>query len=547
MLCHPRFLTVKTTWQRRCNQQCLLSLLLLSNLLYTLPAAAQSQAKPAATQSQAKQVVMQPKADLLIEQVNLLSPELAAPLPAQQVLVRAGRIVSVLANDSPAAGRIRASYTGARLDGRGRFLTPGLMDSHVHLSNPPGLRPTDDNAAALTRAFSQQQPRSYLYFGVTQVLDLANTVDGVADFQAQAVKPDLFRCGAAPLQDGYPIHQLPKAQRAQLQPDFIVEHAAQHAHPTAQPTAQHSQQHSPEAVVGRIKQSGAHCLKIFVENGFGDADHLPVYSQDSLRRLRQAADASQLPLVAHANAYDMQRLALQASPDVLAHGLWNWSGLSAEVRQQAIATGQLPAAIQTHLQQVHQAGIGYQPTIQVLERMGALFEPATLTDPQLAKVVPGALLRWYQTPQAQWFRQELQQDFGDAPASVAAAAFNTGSRRGASAAFYLHQLGHPLLLASDTPSSPTYAHQPGYGTYLEIQAMAAAGISLQAIFEAGTINNARWLKIDHDFGTVSKGKVANLLLLKENPLQHSRNWDSIEQVIVHGVALPRASLAASSD
>ena len=150
-------------------------------------------------------------------------------------------------------------------------------------------------------------------------------------------------------------------------------------------------------------------------------------------------------------------------------------------------------------------------------------------------------------PQAQWFRQELQQDFGDAPASVAAAAFQTGSRRGASAAFYLHQLGHPLLLASDTPSSPTYAHQPGYGTYLEIQAMAAAGISLQAIFEAATINNARWLKLEHDFGTVSKGKVANLLLLKENPLQHSRNWDSIEQVIVHGVALPRASLAASSD
>lgn len=520
--------------------QFLLPLLLLSNLLYTWAAAAQSQAGLTTIQSQPKP--LQPQADLLIEQVTLLSPELVAPLPAQQVLVRAGRIVSVLANSSAEASNIRADFRGPRLDGRGRFLTPGLMDSHVHLSHPPGLRPTDDHAAALTRAFSQQQPRSYLYFGVTQVLDLANTVAGVADFQSQPVKPDLFRCGAAPVQGGYPIHQLPKAELAKLPPDFIVEHNAQHAHPTAPDHLQHS----PEAVVGRIKQSGAHCLKIFVENGFGDADHLPVYSQDSLRRLRQAADASQLPLVAHANAYDMQRLALQASPDVLAHGLWNWSGLTAQVRQQAIASGQLPAAIQTHLQQVHQAGIGYQPTIQVLERMGALFEPATLTDPQLAKVVPAALLRWYQTPQAQWFRHELQEDFGDAPASVAAAAFNTGSQRGASAAFYLHQLGHPLLLASDTPSSPTYAHQPGYGTYLEIQAMAAAGISLQAIFEAGTINNARWLKLEHDYGTVSKGKIANLLLLKKNPLHDSRSWDSIEQVIVHGVALPRASLAASS-
>lgn len=532
MLKHADVFFGKPTVQRSHKTQCLLPLLLLSNLLYPWSAVALP-----------PQLVAQPQGDLLIEQVTVLSPELASAKPAQQVLVRAGRIVSVLAESSAAASRIRASFTGPRLDGQQQFLTPGLMDSHVHLSHTPGLRPTDDNAAALSRAFSQQQPRSYLYFGVTQVLDLANTVAGVADFQAQPVKPDLFRCGGAPVQGGYPIHQLSKAQLAQLQPDFIVEHSAQHAHPTApQP-----QQQTPEAVVDRIKQSGAHCLKIFVENGFGDADHLPVYHKDSLRRLRQAATARQLPLVAHANAYDMQRLALQASPDVLAHGLWNWSGLSVEVRQQAIASGQLPAAIQTHLQQVHQAGIGYQPTIQVLERMGALFDAATLTDPQLAKVVPGVLLRWYQTPQAQWFRQELQQDFGDAPASVAAAAFQTGSRRGASAAFYLHQLGHPLLLASDTPSSPTYAHQPGYGTYLEIQAMAAAGISLQAIFEAATINNARWLKIEHDFGTVSAGKVANLLLLKENPLQHSRNWDSIEQVIVHGVALPRASLAASSD
>ncbi len=161
-------------------------------------------------------------------------------------------------------------------------------------------------------------------------------------------------------------------------------------------------------------------------------------------------------------------------------------------------------------------------------------------------MVPAALLRWYQTPAAQWFRQELQQDFGDAPPVVAAAAFKAASARGASAAYYLHQLGHPLLLASDTPSSPTFAHQPGYGTYLEIQAMASAGISLQAIFEAATLNNARLLHIERDFGTVSVGKIANLLLLNENPLSKSEAWAQIEQVIVHGKVFARAELSAQS-
>ena len=512
-------------WQR--GLQCLLCWLWLSNLLWQ-PFVHAAEPVPA---------------DLLIERVTVLSPERKAPLPAQQVLIKAGRIVSVLAEGSAKASQIRAQYQGPRLDGQDRFLTPGLMDSHVHVSQPPGLRPSDDNARALTQAFHRQQPRSYLYFGVTQVLDLANTAAGVADFQAQPVKPDLFRCGAAPVQGGYPIHQLPQAQLARQQADYIVESLPQHGH-DGQHSAQTADEHTPEAVVARIKQSGAHCLKIFVENGFGDADHLPVYSQDSLRRLRQAATAQQLPLVAHANAFDMQQLALQASPDVLAHGVWNWSGLSADVRQQAIASGQLPEAIKSHLQRIQQAGIGYQPTIQVLERMGALFEAEALADPWLAQVVPAALLRWYQTPAAQWFRQELQQDFGDAPPAVAAAAFKAASARGASAAFYLHQLGHPLLLASDTPSSPTFTHQPGYGTYLEIQAMARAGISLQAIFEAATLNNARLLKLDRHYGTVSMGKVANLLLLNKNPLLSSDAWGQIEQVILHGKVFERAQFAA---
>ncbi len=159
MLEHGRVFPGKPTAQHSHTAQCLLPLLLLSNLLHPCSAAVPP-----------PQLVAQPQADLLIEQVTVLSPELASAKPAQQVLVRAGRIVSVLANNSEAASRIRASFTGSRLDGQDKFLTPGLMDSHVHLSHTPGLRPTDDNAAALSRAFSQQQPRSYLYFGVTQVL-----------------------------------------------------------------------------------------------------------------------------------------------------------------------------------------------------------------------------------------------------------------------------------------------------------------------------------------------------------------------------------------
>ena len=65
---------------------------------------------------------------LLIENVTLLSPELAQPLGNRYVLVRDGRIAAVSDQAIPAPAGAR------RLDGTGKFLTPGLMDGHVHVS-----------------------------------------------------------------------------------------------------------------------------------------------------------------------------------------------------------------------------------------------------------------------------------------------------------------------------------------------------------------------------------------------------------------------------
>lgn len=496
-----------------------LTLILLLNLLYAKPLQAASNTE-----------------SMVIEHVTVLSPERDSALSDQNVLIKNGLIVSI------SSARASQQFPAAiqRIDGRGRFLTPGLMDSHVHVSNAPGLLPDMPGAAELHHAFAKQQPRSYLYFGVTQVLDPGNSVAGVREFNTQPQKPDLFRCGAAPVMDGYPNHQLPKEKRYQQRPDFIVE--AAHHHPL--PATVDAKQQTPEVVVERIAQSGADCLKIFIENGFGDADHLPVYSNESLQRLRAAATKHGLPLLAHANAYDMQLLAVAGNVDVLAHGLWNWSGIDHATRKQAQANQQLPAAIMQHLAKVHAADIGYQPTIQVISRMGALFEADALADPQLKKVVPSTLLKWYQTPEAQWFRDELQLDFGKTPAVEIAAIFKNASLQGAKAAKVLSDMKHPLLLASDTPSSPTYTHQPGYATYLEMQAMAEVGISTKAIFQAATINNAKMLKIDDKYGTVSPGKVANLLLLQKNPLENVQAWDSIELVILQGKAIPRAELLA---
>src|SRR5690242_15404700 len=62
----------------------------------------------------------------VIEDVTLISPERPAPLRHTTVVIRQGKVAAI------GTGLI-AGPQARRIDGRGRFLIPGLIDSHVHV------------------------------------------------------------------------------------------------------------------------------------------------------------------------------------------------------------------------------------------------------------------------------------------------------------------------------------------------------------------------------------------------------------------------------
>ena len=469
-------------------------------------------------------------ADLLIEGATLVSVEPARIAGVRYVLVRDGRIATI--SDKP----IGAPPQVPRLKGHGKFLTPGLMDSHVHVSEAAGIpRLSDDmDIAALRAAFLRQQPRSYLYFGVTQLLDPSNDPDSIALFEAQPQHPDLFRCGATSALDGYPSVFIDKSMRYRLMPDWIFEPANASQHPL--PAGESAAEHTPDAVVARIAKSGARCVKVFIEDGFGDSTEWPLLRETTLRQLTAAAHLKGLPVLAHANSLGMQRIALAGGVDVLAHGLWNWDGLTAK-------TG-LPPQVAEHLRTIRERRIGFQPTLRVLYGTADMFRHDTLLDPVYAKVVPANVLTWYRSDAGQWYRKATQADFGGAPnEKIMQIHFRLGEQ-GMRVVKQMFDSGYPLLLGSDTPSSPTYGNQPGYDTYREMRAMAQSGVPLAAIAQAATINNARQFRLERDYGSVDVGKIANLLLLSANPLESVRAWSQIDQVILRGTAIRREDLAA---
>lgn len=468
-------------------------------------------------------------ADLLIENVTVLSPELDAPLPDHHVLVHDERIARISRQAIKAPG-------AKRIDGRGKFLAPGLMDSHVHVSDAGSLGQdrNDPAATGMREAYFRQQPRSYLYFGVTQVLDPSNSPEGIDTFNAQPLHPDLFQCGAALALDGYPAVFLDKPERHKAFPIYIFEPANAAGHPL--PEGEKASAHTPEAIVDLIATTDARCIKVFIEDGFGASSNWPMLSNETLKRVRAAADKRGLMVLAHANALDMQRIALDMPVDVLAHGIWNWGEFSDQPG--------LPAPIAAHLQKVHDRGIGYQPTLRVIYSLADLFRADTLKDPMYAKVVPPEILGWYGTEAGQWFKRQMKQESGGGPDNKIIHGLLQVADQGMRAARYLDSLSHPLLLGSDTPSAPTYGNQPGYDTYREMRLMAQAGIPLASIFKAGTLNNVRQFKLDKDYGSVEPGKMANLVLLETSPLETIRAWEKIDKVILHGQVIERETLQA---
>jgi hypothetical protein len=384
--------------------------------------------------------------------------------------------------------------------------------------------------------YFKQLPRSYLYYGYTTLVDLAVVDRQVLDDLRQApLHPDLYDCGGSlPFANGYPMLFAPPEARFKLFPNFIYDPAQA----SSIPAEYRPEDRTPAADVARVKRSGGICVKTYFERGFGRDRHLPVMGPEVLAGIRKAATQADLVLMMHANSFEAQKFAVAGGVDVIAHGMWNWGDLDKET--------ELPAEIKTLLDQIVQKKIGYQPTIQVLRGLGAYFDPEYLKTTGIPKVIPKEMLEWFNSPEGRWFKKELADD--DTPDAAMLQGLEHGPLRHVrQVVAYLASKDADFLFGTDTPSSPTYGNLPGLNGYLEMQQLQKAGLSLTQIFRAATINNARKFKLDSQLGTIEPGKIANLVLLKQSPLESVDAYDSITMVWVHGKPISRDSLAANSD
>ena len=94
----------------------------------------------------------------------------------------------------------------------------------------------------------------------------------------------------------------------------------------------------------------------------------------------------------------------------------------------------------------------------------------------------------------------------------------------------LNDSGVELLAGSDSGAYNSYTY-PGISLHKELQEMVKVGLSPIEALRASAYNGSRFLQKEKDYGSITKGKIADLVVLDANPLEDITNTEKIYAVI----------------
>lgn len=74
----------------------------------------------------------------------------------------------------------------------------------------------------------------------------------------------------------------------------------------------------------------------------------------------------------------------------------------------------------------------------------------------------------------------------------------------------------------------------GLGAHWELWMLEMGGMTTLEALRAATLNGAHYIGLDHEIGSLEKGKLADLIIFDKNPLENIRNSESIRYTMVNG-------------
>ncbi|WP_332928354.1 amidohydrolase family protein [Arenibacter palladensis] len=103
----------------------------------------------------------------------------------------------------------------------------------------------------------------------------------------------------------------------------------------------------------------------------------------------------------------------------------------------------------------------------------------------------------------------------------------------------LHKAGVPIICGTDAGIGVTL---PGFSIHKELAFYKEAGLSNYEVLKTATVNAAQTHSIMNQLGTIEEGKVANLLLVDNNPLMELSTLENPSSIFIKGRQINRKTL-----
>jgi imidazolonepropionase-like amidohydrolase len=436
----------------------------------------------------------QTKGALAIKEVNIIDVRSGKVLPEMTVIVRDGVIDQV-----GRAKSVKVPSGMKVIDGKGKYLMPGMTDAHIHFfqsgglyTRPDGLdlriiTPYEKEMESVNRSVDDHL-RRYLRMGVTTVADVGGP------FRNFVVRDSIAPASLSPhvLVTG-PLFSMVSNEKTTYNNDA--------------PIIKTTTIEAADSLLARMLPLKPDFIKIWyiVTPDLPAGKTFPV-----VKHIAQATHKANLKLAVHATQLNTASLAIEAGADILVH---------------SVDDAVIPAPV---IAEMKQKKITYIPTLNVLPNYlktysGKLafdeddlafanpFFYGSLTD--LEWISPGLLPPYVNNMR----RNGIPKRFGELD-SVSAINLKA-----------LADANVNIVAGTDAGNIGTM-HASSF--YQELKKMKAAGLSEAQILRSATLNPATTFNTNG--GVIEKSKTADLLLLNQNPLTDLNNLGTLELVIRAG-------------
>ncbi len=443
---------------------------------------------------------------IVISNVNLVEVKTGKIIPGQSVIINNERI-----EQTGPAKKIKSPAGAQIIDGSGKYLMPGMTDAHIHFCQSGGLYTRPDiidlrnkvpyekeKAFGLNNAIDYLH--RYLRLGITTVIDVGGPMTNftIRDSIAKTVfAPNILVTG--------PLFSM--VDREQLGSDGPIVKVVSNA--------------EADALFEKMLPQKPDFIKIwYISNAAMPAEkNFPL-----VKYIAERTHAAGLKLAVHATQLKTAQLAVEAGADILVHSIDD------EVAPDEFVKTILQNRV-TYIPTMIVMGGYYQVFTGELQNHSQdlawanPFAYGTITDPEAfhSSALPAVLKK---------FRAEgMPASRGKADSIMAV---NLGK---------FSKAGINIATGTDAGNVGTF-HASSY--LQELEAMQKAGLPIAEIIKSSTINPAIGFGKEKEWGSIEKGKIADMLLLQQNPLESLQHLGSIEYLFKNGKLIKPDSLIAAS-